>query len=159
MILPGHFVRLALENVLAQFVRVFKEFVAIWTNVGFFWDVGGFRPIIGHGLLAADGMSFDHVHLVEGFGRETLRALVAFVFEFDERVHILVGLLEVTLKNNVVTEVDTACRAVERFRFDVFFFDVVLKSAESRESTVAFRTFCFVVVVVSRTSVKLRRKR
>lgn len=112
---------------LAQLVGVFKQFVAIRAYVRFFRDVSVFGQVLGKCLFSTDGMSFDHVHLIERFGREPLRAIIALVFEFDERVHILVSLFQVTLKNDVVAEVYVASRTSECFRLDVLLFDVILK--------------------------------
>ena len=134
------FIRLTSDNVLAQLICRLVEFVTSRADVRLFRDVGG---AFGGGFVVrilrvllqfpTDGMSFDHVHLVERLGSESFRAIVAFVLEFDERVHVLVGLFEMMLQDNVVAKVDATRWASERFRFHVLFLDVLLQMTETVE--------------------------
>ena len=126
MRLSSQLVSLTAENVLAQLGRIFIEFVTIRADVGLGWNVGTGSEVIRQGLFAAYGVSFDHVHLIERLGGESLRAVIALVLEFDERVHFLMGLFEGTLKNDVVTEIDATRRTREALGLDVLLFDVLL---------------------------------
>ena len=98
---PRDGVSLTGENMGIESGFVLVEFIAIGTDVGFVGDVDGLggRVLGGTGgggagwllwlSFGADGMSFDHVHLVERLGGEALRTVVAFVFQLDEWVDFL----------------------------------------------------------------------
>ena len=155
VVLPTRFVRSTFDDVFAQRIGVFVQFVAIRTDVGFGWDVrDAFGRVFGvESLLPADGMSFDHVHLVERLRRESFRAQITFVLQFDKVIHVLMSLLEMALEDDLVAEVNFASRTRKRLGLDVLFLDVVLERAECRELPIAFRTFRLVVVFVRRPSV------
>ena len=67
-VLPTQLVRLTRQNMFAQLIRIFVELVAVGADVRFGGNVGAFGEVVGaQGLLAADRVRLDHVHLIERF--------------------------------------------------------------------------------------------